>query len=294
MYQKDASKYAEVANDMASIILNSEYQLFADFGAIWDDENEFCSESIFESNQLPQGKTWASGWQGYGTNLPAYVSPNELTDPNGVFKSGWGFAPIRANVWTLFEAGDTRREGSINNWIGQKYVARFQDTGYYNRKYAARIGYNDLPGDQDLNYANNLRIFRYAEALLNYAELVGVNGIAAQQGVSAQDCFNQVRNRAFEGSAPALALNADNLKLERRKEFVGEGMRFWDLVRWGDAARVLTESITVTTPGTPTQTPVTWAWSRTFDANKKYLPIPENDMNATKGTAFELVQNPGY
>jgi hypothetical protein len=294
LYQKDSGKYAEVANDMASIIKSDAYRLFPDFGAIWDNENEFCVESIFESNQLPSGKTWSSGWQGYGTNLPAYVSPNDLKDPNGVFKGGWGFAPIRPAAWEMFENGDIRREGSINNWRGATYNPRFQDTGYYNRKYAARVGYNDLPGDQDLNYCNNLRIFRYAETLLNYAELVGVLNVPEQQGLSAQACFDQVRARAFSGSAPALALNSDNLKLERRREFVGEGMRFWDLIRWGDAEKVLSETVTETTPGTPDSSPVTWSWTRTFTSEKKYLPIPESDINATKGTAFELKQNPGW
>jgi hypothetical protein len=294
MYQKDASKYAEVANDMASIIKSNEYELFTDFAAIWDNENEFCSESIFESNQLPTGKTWSQAWQGYGTNYPAYVSPNDLKDPDGVFKGGWGFGPLRPTVWTIFEAGDSRREGSINNWIGKEYNARFQDTGYFNRKYAARVGYNSLPGDQDLNYCNNLRIFRYAETLLNYAELVGVLNVAAQQGVTADECFAAVRSRAFNGVAPALPLNAVNLKQERHKEFVGEGMRFWDLIRWGDAETLLTETITETTPGTSNNESVTWTWSRTFTAAKKYLPIPENDINASKGSEYPLEQNPGW
>ncbi|MDR0413365.1 MAG: RagB/SusD family nutrient uptake outer membrane protein [Dysgonamonadaceae bacterium] len=293
LYQKDASKYAEVANDMASIIKSNEYELFGNFDAMWENENEFCSESIFEANHLPSGKGWGSAWQGYGTNYPAYVSPNDLKDPNGVFKTGWGFAPLRPYLWTdLFEAGDTRREGSINNWVGADYKPRFQDTGYYNRKYAARVGYNDLPGDQDLNYCNNLRIFRYAETLLNYAELVGTLNVPAQQGVSAQDCFAQIRGRAFGGAnAPALSLNLENIKVERHREFIGEGMRFWDLIRWGDAERVLTEDVTATTPGTDATPSVTWTWSRKFTNAKKYLPIPEEDINASKGTGFDLVQN---
>ncbi|MDR2802244.1 MAG: RagB/SusD family nutrient uptake outer membrane protein, partial [Prevotellaceae bacterium] len=76
LYQKDQSRYAEITNDMATIISSGAYRLFDDFAAMWDDENEFCSESIFESNQLPEGKVWASGWQGYGTNFPAFISPD--------------------------------------------------------------------------------------------------------------------------------------------------------------------------------------------------------------------------
>mgnify|MGYP002524041632 CR=1 FL=1 len=74
MYQKDQSKYQEVANDLATIINSGEFELYPDFNALWDNEREFCSESIFETNQMGEGKTWSSGWQGYGTNLPAFIS----------------------------------------------------------------------------------------------------------------------------------------------------------------------------------------------------------------------------
>jgi len=279
MYQKDQSRYAEVTKDMADIINSTEYDLFDDFAAMWEDENEFCIESIFESNQLPEGKTWATGWQGFGTNLPAFISPNELKDPSGVFKGGWGFAPVRRAAYTMYEsAEDTRRDGSINDWSGAKYTKRFQDTGFFQRKYAARVGYNDLPGDQDLNFANNLRIFRYAETLLNYVELVKMLGQAEQGGVVAQDCLDKIRYRAFkkDKSIPA---TAENIKWERRREFLGEGMRFWDLIRWGEAVSKLTEN-------DPTYNSV-----RTFEEWMKYLPIPQADIESTKGTEFELKQN---
>lgn len=279
MYQKDESRYAEITQDMASVITSHQYSLFTDFTAMWEDQNEFCNESIFESNQLPEGKTWASGWQGYGTNLPAFISPNGLSagTKTGNFKSGWGFGPVRQAAYDIYEEGDLRRSGSINVWDKSQYTPRFQDTGLFQAKYAARVGYNPQ-GDVDLNYCNNLRIFRYAEVLLNYVELTQMNGQAEAQSVSAQDCFDQIRKRAF-GHEHSLAMTADNIKLERRREFLGEGMRFWDLVRWGDAPTVLTES------------DVAHSSVRTFEAWMKYLPIPQSEMEKTKGTAFELKQN---
>lgn len=281
MYQKDQSKYAEIANDMATIIKSGEFELMEDFDAMWLDENEFCKESIFESNQLPEGKTWSSGWQGYGTNLPAFISPNELVDPNGVFKGGWGFGIVRTSAYDMYEEGDLRRDASINDWREASYGHRFQDTGLFQRKYAAREGYNPPPGDTDLNYCNNLRIFRYAETLLNYVELVKMAGVAEQQGVDAQECFNLIRKRAFGADKP-LPATAENIKSERRKEFLGEGMRFYDLVRWGDAATVLTENDTEHNS------------VRTYDDTRKLIPIPLSEMEKTKGTGFELKQNPGY
>jgi Tfp pilus assembly protein PilX len=135
-----------------------------------------------------------------------------------------------------------------------------------------------------LLYSNNLRTFRYAETLLNYAELTLKAG--EKQGVSAQDCLDKVRSRAKDGSIP---VTLDNIKKERRREFVGEGLRFWDLIRWGDANSVLTETITELTPAGGT-----WSWSRAFTPEKKYLPFPEEEINVTKGTAYPLVQNPGW
>lgn len=285
MYQKDEALYGECADDMAKIIKSGNFSLFADFDKMWEDENEFCSESLFEVNLMPDAPDW-NGRNGYGTNLPAFISPSELTDPNGVFKGGWGFAPVRPYIWnSLYEEGDTRKEGTVNNWIGEKYNERFQDTGIYMRKYAARTGYNPY-GTTDLAYCNNLRLFRYAEALLNYAELSLKAG--EKQGIKAQDCMDQVRARAFGKDKP-LAVTLDNIKLERRREFMGEGLRFWDLIRWGDAPTVLSENYTGTTPSGKV-----WDWSRTFTNEKKYLPIPEVEINATKGSAHPLVQNPGW
>ena len=281
MYQNDQSKFSEVASNMAEIINSGSYRLI-DFDALWTgaDANDFTPESIFESNQISDGKRdWGNAWSGCGTNLPAYISPNELSD--AVFCGGWGFGPVRQATWDMYEDGDVRREGSINKFEDGTYGPRFQNTGLFQKKYAARTALRSPIGTVDLNYPNNLILFRYAETLLNYAELVGLQGNAPAGGVSAQDCLDQIRTRAGLGSIP---LTWESLKAERRKEFVGEGMRFWDLIRWGDAQAVLTERDDAHQS------------VRTFDPSKdKYLPIPQSEMSRTAGTGeFELRQNPGY
>ena len=281
MYQNDQSKYSEVASDMAKIISSGAYSLI-NFDDLWtgSDENDFTRESIFETNQISDGKRdWGAAWVGCGTNLPAYISPNELNDP--VFCGGWGFGPVRQSTWDLFEDGDVRREGSINQFAAGTYGPRFQDTGLFQKKYAARTALRSPIGTVDLNYPNNLIIFRYAETLLNYAELVGCLGASASGAVTPQDCLDAVRSRAGLGSIP---VTLDNVKAERHKEFVGEGMRFWDLIRWGDAQTVLSESNEA------------FQSVRTFNPSKdKYLPIPQSEMSRTAGTGeFELKQNNGY
>ena len=166
---------------------------------------------------------------------------------------------------------------------GVPYGPRFQDTGLFFKKYAARFDYRKPVGDQDLNYCNNLRIFRYAETLLNYAELVIMNGVGEQQGVSAKECFNQVRRRAFGDNIHDIANpTAQDIKNEYHYEFVGEGHRYYDLVRWGDAASVLTEN------------DAEHMSVRTWDEHNKYLPIPQSEIDKTSGTEYALKQNPGY
>lgn len=292
LYQKDQSRFAGVTSDLAEIIRSNEYALFPNFTEIWLDENEITNnggdekeqpnrESIFEVNHLPEGKTWGNGSQGYGTNLPAFISPADLSAGGeiGDFKGGWGFGPVRPATWNIYEEGDTRREGSINKWEPDQYTARFQDTGLFQAKYAARVGYNPQ-GDTDLNYCNNLRVFRYAETLLTYAEMIVVHGQSPVGGVTAQACLDEVRERAF-GKPASIPATAENIKLERRREFVGEGIRFWDIVRWGDT-NILTENLTE------------YNSVRTWNDNNKYLPIPQSEIDRTAGTEFALQQNPGY
>ena len=276
MYQKDQAKYAAVLKDMTDIMVSSKYTLVSDFSSIWLSTGEFGAESIFESNQLPEGKTWSLSWQGYGTNLPAFISPNTLVGQEP-FVGGWGFGPVRTEAYAIYEDADSRRAGSINKFEAGTYAVRFQNTGLFMGKYAARKGYNPPPGDVDLNYNNNLRIFRYAEVLLNAAELMVMDGVAPVNGVTAQSCVDAIRTRAGVPSIPATTAN---IKLERRREFLGEGIRFWDIVRWGDT-NLLTEN-------KPAFSSV-----RTWDAHSKYLPIPQSEIEKTEGE-FKLKQNTGY
>ena len=93
----------------------------------------------------------------------------------------------------------------------------------------------DQKADGDLNFNNNLRIYRFAETLLNAAELlVRTNG----DQTKAQEYLNRVHHRA--GLTDNRAATIDNIIDERHLEFVGEGKRYWDLVRTGKAASTLT------------------------------------------------------
>ena len=81
----------------------------------------------------------------------------------------------------------------------------------------------------------------------------------------------------------------DVLLNERRLEFVGEGKRYYDLVRFGKAAEVLNPGggkvlNKAKTAYDQVGIPERIQWTE----NKKYLPIPQGEIETAKGT---LTQN---
>lgn len=297
MYQKDEARYAEVLADMKTIIESGQYDLIrtspdAKLTAnpitwMFLREGEFCKESIFEANHLPEGKSWGNSWSGYGNYLPKCAAPRDLNDPTKTFDAGWGLFPVQRGTFERIftEVGDVRKEASAIEWASSAYSGGFQATGLFMGKYAARTGYNkNTTGDAALNYENNMRIFRLAETYLNAAELSFYAGGAG----AAQPYLDAIRARAFGDNAHSITATLENIKLERHRELFGEGQRFWDLVRWGS------DETGQTTAQILSVTDAAFFMERTWEDYKKYLPLPKAEMDKTKGTEHELVQNPGW
>ena len=309
MYQKDESRYQKAYDYMKEIINSLQYDLVAgaDYDQLFSHETEWTDEIIFDINYIALGgtRTWGSANAAGGTVLPALIGIDGL-NYNGTNKGiiygpytefqtgGWGFSTVAKEAYDAFEEGDLRRDIAILNMdkyikdmaeqgVNVTYGGRYQNTGYFLRKYLGRPGGNaGCTGDADLNWDNNLHIYRFAETLLNAAEL-GMNINPSE----AQGYFDRVRQRA--GLEP-LPLNIDNIIDERRREFVGEGKRYFDLVRTNKAAQVLKagggvllDKETMTWGGTAI--PQRSAWTE----NKKFLPIPQSEIEASQGV---IVQNP--
>ncbi len=169
------------------------------------------------------------------------------------YGAGWGGGTVNAKLWNAYEAGDTRKTASITSIAGEAFTYDPKDqreyTGYYNKKYSPMIdaagnslavkmgGVNFMIGQFE-DYVS----IRYADVLLMAAELGSSN---------AQTYFNDVRNRAYGGSAPAKTVSQANIMIERRLEFAGEGIRYWDLLRQGVsvAASTIAESVTLKNGG---------------------------------------------
>ena len=286
MYQNDASRLSTALTYMKEIIADTHYDLLSDYTILFKEEGEWGSETIFDINYkddnavrgwAPNNNPRAAG----GTILPRMISPNGWTG-DSTHDAGWGFAPVRTETYNMYDAADTRRDATCwNVGAGNNYNPRYQDTGIFLEKYVAYKANNaDQVADGDLNFNNNLRIYRYAETLLNAAELVVRNygtGDAAAW-------LNAVHGRALGGATIELTL--ENIKKERALEFVGEGKRYLDLVRWeltDDADGIKASTVLV---------PDTYGYrTNSWTPSKKYIPIPQSEIDSAEGRTWELTQN---
>jgi starch-binding outer membrane protein, SusD/RagB family len=151
----------------------------------------------------------------------------------------------------------------------------------------------------------NYNIIRYADVLLMAAEAeIEVGSLE-----KAREYTNLVRKRAANADAyvvdakgaPAAKYVINNytaawtdkavartaVMFERKLELSGEGQRFFDLVRWGTAAKVLNDYFAY--EGKILSSTFSGA---VFTAGKnEYMPIPQAQIDLQQGV---LKQNPGY
>jgi hypothetical protein len=160
------------------------------------------------------------------------------------FGNGWGQAPITRKAYQLFQSGDTRREASIVDLTSVGVFAKqittdaMDATGYINEKYCPLI-YTDgssIPVEAAISETSGANfqtsqdqdwiLMRYSDVLLMAAEL---------GSTKAMTYFNMVRERAFGDTSHDLtaAPTIQQIWDERRLEFMGEGLRYWDLRRQG-------------------------------------------------------------
>jgi len=271
IYENNNSRMQEAANDLEQVNTSPVYSLLPNYADIFDPNNKFNAESIFEIVHTNQaGKTWGN-WPSFDGNVGVQmVGPRGYTGPT--FESsaaGYGFCPVTLDLVNALK-GDPRYAATIVNIDSLKqagvctYSPGYQNTGYFIRKFAPLAADQSTKGNIELNWTNDEIEIRLADTYLLEAEaLVRGGGNQAR----AQQLLDAVRARVGLASVPA---TLDNIYNERRLELATEGHRFFDLVRTGQAATVLA--------------------SKGFQAGKnEVLPIPLADLENTK-----LVQNPGY
>ena len=159
--------------------------------------------------------------------------------------------------------------------------------------------------DNQLASSMNRIVFRYADVLLMRAEAYAQLGQTGQ----AIDLVNQVRDRAiglvnasvvsryaskfnvhyaikrYNGTySKEEAINI--VKTERRLELAMESERFFDLVRWGDAAQVINKFYNEESKK------LNFLSGAQFTADKnEYLPIPDKQYSASNGHYTQNIGN---
>ena len=219
------------------------------------------------------------------------------------FGQGWGWGPVSPLMWNDWPDSDLRKKGSICDvnddnegisgfdWGGDNQQ---HETGLWQKKYIPINEYvkdkesgetkqqnismalYGAPTDFMLNNTQETVLLRLADVLLMGAEL----GSTKQQ-----EYLDRVRSRV---NLPSIPVTLENIKRERRFELAFEGIRYYDLLRWGDAEKEINKLKNIPVKSANKDE----AYSTKFRPETKgFLPIPNSQIQLSNGV---LVQNEGW
>jgi hypothetical protein len=213
------------------------------------------------------------------------------------------FVPYTGNLDPRLDWTVGRRGIPFLNWglhPGRTWIRDQAFAGpYTSMKYTFYQGENAGAESSRAN-ANNYRAFRFADLLLLRAEVA----VEENDLPTALKIVNDIRDRAdntvvtLPNGAPAANYvvgkypsfpNQDFARkavhFERRLELAMEGHRFFDLVRWGNAAEILNAYLLKESPKR------TYLGGATFEKGKdEYFPIPQTQIDIVGSNI--LKQNP--
>lgn len=164
---------------------------------------------------------------------------------------------------------------------GTSTSAAVSRTGYYLGKFVDEG--QTIDNDDTFASSQNYIIWRYAEALLDYAEIM----FLLDDPTTAMDYINLVRERVHMD--PITDITWEKIVNERRVEMAFEETTYWDFFRWGTAVEMLNglsnplKSMTITVKNGKT----TYKEAnlnrfpgrvRVFQERQYYLPIPWSDI----------------
>lgn len=272
-------KWAQAMTAANAVISSGQYDLSTPYDKIFREEGENSKESVFEvqataSSAIPT----ANGVQ--------YAQIQGIRGA-GIWDLGWGWNSPSVQLENAYEPGDPRKNRTIlftsnatttyQTIYGENLPVGLPNPRYNNKVYtnpALRASIGNRGG-----YWMNIRVLRYADVVLMYAEAANETGDANE----ALAKLEMVRARARAGNNAVLpevtttdqALLRDSIRHERRIELAMEHDRFFDLVRWGIAQETLHA-----------------AGKTNFNENRDVLlPIPQVQIDLSRGI---LTQNPGY
>jgi len=280
------------------VIAHSGHGLVTDFTTLWpaaslakkvtyagEDNKEVVFSIKYSSTGDYNGNNTGNGW------LVMTGMREQSIYPYGY---GWGACTVDPKLVAQFDqSNDSRYFASITSIGGEnlaftKSAANREYTGYFMKKYSPVCDFNNnaLPANNYLvAQSQDYFAIRYSDVLLMAAELGSPNAVSY---------FNQVHQRAIPSAAAVTSVSKANILAERRLEFVGEGIRYWDLLRQGlaMAASTIATNTTISLINDGTGAPPTAA---TLQANinvtRGFQQIPSDQITLSSGV---LKQNPGW
>ncbi|MEE6185728.1 RagB/SusD family nutrient uptake outer membrane protein [Niabella digestorum] len=273
-------KWAQAMATADLVMKSGQYNLNTPYDKIFTEEGENSSESVFEVQATASFVTPTANGVQYASIMGVRGTGN--------WDMGWGWYTPSRNLDTSYEAGDPRRRRTILYTTGDSAISLYGEilpaglpNLMYNHKVLTSPVMRRTVGSLSGNWMN-IRILRYADVVLMYAEAANELGGAANIA-AARTALNTVRTRARGGNNSILPdITTDNqaelreaIRRERRAELAMEHDRFFDLVRWGIAEQTL------------------HAVGKTNFRNDRdvLLPIPRTQIDLSKNV---LTQNPGY
>ena len=277
------------------VIANSGHSLVSDYTTLWpaaslakgvtyagEDNPEVVFSIKYSSTGDYNGNITGNTWM---------VMEGIREESHFPYQYGWGACTVDPKLYNTFTPDDSRRFASIVN-ISQEFPnyskadKTREYTGYFMKKYSPVCDSSgtSVVSDFQIGQYQDYFAIRYSDVLLMAAELGSPNAVSY---------YNQVLERADSSATPATAVNEDMIMAQRRLEFVGEGIRYWDLLRQGidKAAKTIAENTSVSyldDGGTP---PSASQLEANIKATNGFQQIPNDQITLSSGT---LKQNAGW
>jgi hypothetical protein len=261
----NSNEYDKAASLFDAVLTGSPYSFAANYASIFSYTNENNSEVVFDVQ-------FASSLNGAG--FPSHLVPVAYWTSNGISNSygnGYGASSFPVSKSLVNSYNTNTVSGTDVRYPFN--VATTYTAGPFIKKYID-VAKKGLSGK---DWSINFIVLRYTDILLMKAECILHGAAGAQSDVDA--AVNRVRARAGVGALSNVDIQT--LMQERQREFLGEGLRWNDLVREGLAVSQMN----------------TW---RTADAitkineivpNYVIYPVPASEIQTAPGL---YIQNPGY
>ena len=268
-----------LVNYLDELIATGGFELFEDYAMNFKLAGENGKESVFEIAYGDTPPWWDWGYvRGGEGNLSAQMQGPRVTGSQK-WDRGWSFGTVSQKLVNDIK-DDPRFEYTVltQEELDGSLSIGYQHTGYFSKKYSSDAEHWGTSGQFELNRTCNHRVIRFSDVLLMAAELGSGN---------AQQYLDRVRSRVGLSSIPA---TPENIYKERRLELSLEGLRYFDVLRKGQA--FANQTLSYSGIRGPNYVGEQQLFGVTYNPSTKgFLPMPQSEMDLSGGT---FIQNQGY